>query len=169
MYQLDTEAALKNVRLALGFVAFLAAACQGPTVPSIPLETLLSAPEQVAVGGRTLTLETFVWRDFMPGGPPDGSELMAVALITAQDQRPYPIGLNADKIWVIYGDEVWEADFTEESGPPDQVRLYQLQKNAYGGPKWEIGIEVEVVVRLVPAVGARQLLRASAQKIGMTV
>ena len=114
-------------------------------------------------------LETLVWRDFMPGDNAGGSELMALALITAEDLQPYPEGLDADKIWVINGDEVWEAEFTGESGPPSQTRLYQLQKNAYGGPKWEPGTEVEVVVRLVPAVGTRQLLRASAQKIGMTV
>lgn len=160
---------MKSIRLAWGLVAIMGAACQGPTAPSIPLQTLLSAPEQISVSGRSLTLETLVWRDFMPGGPAGGSDLMAVALITAQDHQPYPTGLDADKIWVIYGDEVWEADFTEESGPPDQVRLYQLEKKAYGGPKWEPGIEVEVVVRLAPVVGARQLLRASAQKIGMTV
>jgi hypothetical protein len=160
---------MKPVRITLGLIAALAAACQGPTVPSVPLETLLSAPEQVAVTGRTLTLETTVWRDFMPGDNAGGSELMAVALITAQDRQPYPTGLDADKVWVIYGDEVWEADFTDESGPPSQARLYQLEKKAYGGPKWEPGVEVEVVVRLVPALGARQLLRVSGQKIGMTV
>jgi hypothetical protein len=147
----------------------LAAGCQGPTVPSIPLRTLLASPLHVSIGSRILTLETFVWRDFMPGGPAGGTELMANVLITAEDLQPYPTGLNADKIWVINGDDVWEADFTGEAGPPDQTRLHQLQKLAYGGPKWEIGIEVEVVVRLVPSTGGRQLLRATAQKIDMTV
>lgn len=160
---------MKPLRLTLGLVAVLAVACQGPTVPSIPLETLLGSPLQVSVGGRTLTLETYVWRDFMPGGPAGGSELRVNCLITAEDSQPYPSGLNADKIWVVNGDDIWEADFTGEAGPPDQAHLHQLQKTAYGGPKWEIGVEVEVIVRLVPTTGGRQLLRATAQKIGMTV
>lgn len=160
---------MKVARLGLVMAVLVGAACQGPTTPSITLQTLLSAPEQVSVGGRSLTLETLVWRDFMPGGPAGGSNLMAVALITAQDLLPYPEGLDADKIWVIKGEDVWEGNFTEEAGPPGQTRLHQLQKTAYGGPKWEVGSEIEIVVRLVPVVGARQLLRVSAQKIGMTV
>lgn len=157
---------MRSKCLALAAIAALMAGCQGPTVPS--LENLLAAPLQVSVGSRVMTLEPFVWRDFMPGGNAGGSDLMANCLITAEDGQPYPSGLDADKIWVINGDDVWEGDFTEEAGPPSQDRLYQLQKVAYGGPKWEVGTEVEVIVRLAPALGARQLLRATAQKVGAT-
>jgi hypothetical protein len=150
-------------------IVVLMAGCQGPTVPSISLETLLAAPLRVHVGLRAMTLEPFVWRDFMPGGSVGGSDLMANCLITAEDDKPYPSGLDADKIWVINGDDVWEGDFTKEAGPPDQTRLHQLQKIAYGGPKWEVGTEIEVVVRLIPSTGTRQLLRATGLKIGMTV
>jgi hypothetical protein len=155
------EAAMKPIRLALGLIAVLAVACQGPTVPS--LETLLAVPLKVPVGLRFMTLETYVYRDFMPGS---NSDLIAACLITAEDGQPYPSGLDADKIWAINGDDVWEGDFTEEAGPPDQTRLHQLRKVAYGGPKWELGTEIEVVVRLVLSSGGRQLLRATAQKIG---
>jgi hypothetical protein len=161
--------AMRYKCLALAVIATLMAGCQGTTVPSLPLETLLAAPLQVSVGSRIMTLEPFVWRDFMPVSPPGGTELMANCLITAEDGQPYPSGLDADKIWVIAGDEVWEGVFTEEAGPPGPTRLYQLQKLAYGGPKWDVGTEVEVVVRLRPSTGSPQLLRATGKKIGMTV
>jgi hypothetical protein len=154
--------------IVLAILAGAAAACLGPTVPSVPLETLLSAPEQITVGGRVLTLETYLWRDFMPGGPAGGTDLMAAVLVTAEDQQPYPAGLDADKLWVINGEEVWEADLPGQGDPPSQARLDQLQEYARGGPPWETGIEVEVVVRVAPAFGPRQLLRASAQTIHRT-
>lgn len=161
---------MKPRRIALAALAAFVAlvACPGPTVPSIPLETLLAAPEQVVIGGRTFTLETFVWRDFMPGGASGGSDLGAVVLLTAEDHQPFPAELDADRLWVVYDGEVWESEFTGESGPPDQTRLYQLEKRAGGGPKWETGVLVEVVVRLVSRSGGRQLLRASAQTIHRT-
>ena len=53
--------------LALAAIAALMAGCQGPTVPS--LENLLAAPLQVSVAGRVLTLEPFLYRDFMPVVP----------------------------------------------------------------------------------------------------
>jgi len=158
---------MRSKCLALAAIAALMAGCQGPTVPS--LENLLAAPLQVSVAGRVLTLEPFLYRDFMPVVPVGGSELVAYILVAAEDGQPYPSGLDADKVWVIAGDEVWEGDFTEEAGPPDQTRLHLLQKVAFGGPKWEVGTEVEVVVRLVPSIGSSQLLRATGGKIGMTV
>ena len=59
--------------LALGL---LFAACQGPTTPTLPLEELLAAPFTVDIDGRTYELETFLYRDFMPGVGPGGSPSM---------------------------------------------------------------------------------------------
>ncbi len=154
--------------MAVFAIIVLCAACPGPTVPSIPLEELLSAPEQVAVGGRTFRLETFLWRDFMPVSPPGGSALMAVLEITANDLQPFPADLGSDRLWVINGSEVWETDFSGENRPRDQAHPHQLEKLAGGGPKWETGIEVEVVVRLAGPSARGLLLRAPAQTIART-
>jgi hypothetical protein len=153
---------------AVAAIFFLSTACPGPTVPSIPLETLLSAPEQVTVGSRTFTLETYVWRDFMPGENSGGSDLMAVVLITADDLQPFPADLYSDRLWIIHGSEVWETGFSGESGPPDQTHLHQLRQRADGGPKWETGGQVEVVVRLAGPHARGLLLRAPAQTISRT-
>lgn len=64
-------------------VFFLSAAPVG--VPS--LDALAAAPLSVAVGDTTLLLETYLWRDFMPGPDirPDGGPLRAVFRVLTGD------------------------------------------------------------------------------------
>ncbi len=147
---------------------FLAVGCPGPTVPSVPLEELLSAPLEIEVAGRKYVLETFLWRDFMPVSPPDGSDLRAVVRITAVDLQPFPSDLDADRLWVINGRDVWETAFSGENRPRDGLHPHQLEKIARGGPKWETGTRAEVVVRAVTRAGRSFLLRATSQPIHRT-
>lgn len=155
--------------LALAGICLLAQACQGPLTPSVPLQTLLDAPLVVEIDGRQYTLETYLWRDFMPPTEPNGSPLAAVVYVTAVDGQPFPAEVGADRLWVVNGEEVWETAFSGEQRPRDQAHLYQLEKFTAGGPKWDVGIQVEVVVRVKSATGRIQLLRATKQLIGQTV
>jgi hypothetical protein len=143
--------------------------CQNPMVPSIPIGTLLTAPEQVEIDGRIYVLETYLWRDFMPGTAPGGSDLMAVLRITAADSQPFPDDLDSDLLWIINGDAVWETEYSGENRPRDGNHLHQLEKIARGGPRWETGIEVQVVVRMTTSDGRSHLLRAANQLINRTV
>ncbi len=135
--------------------------------PVITIEALLATPEKLQVEGRTYTIAAHLWRDFMPMTPPAGSPLMAVIKITAHDGLEFPPGLNADRLWVIKDrKELWETDFTGENRGTEPN---QLEKSAGDGPKWESGIEVEAVVRLVSVKdGKTYLLRAAKQKITRT-
>jgi hypothetical protein len=45
----------------------------------------------------------------------------------------------------------------------------QLEKVARGGPKWDVGTQVEVVVRVTASASAPRLLRATKQVIGAVV
>lgn len=152
--------------VALGLVSV---ACQNPVSPSLPLDKLLSAPLSIEIAGRQFTLETFVYRDFMPGGNGGGSALIAGVNLTAVDGQPFPNEVDGTHIWVINGNSVWEADFTDESRPRDQAHLYQLTKVARGGPYWDVGTEVEVIVRVTVLGGSSRLLRATKQVIGSVV
>lgn len=155
--------------LAAWALGLIAAACQGPTTPSLPLDELLAAPLTVEFDGRTFALETFLWRDFMPGIGPEGSLLGAVVELTAVDGQPFPDEIDADRLWVINGERVWETSFSGQSRPRNPSRLDQLEKSAAGGPRWDVGTEVDVVVRVTRPPGSPRLLRATKQKIGMTV
>jgi hypothetical protein len=136
------------------------------TPPVITTEALLASPEKIEIEGRAYTLETALWRDFMPMSPPDGMPLIAVAKVVAADGQEFPAGLSADRLWVIKDRrEVWETDFTSEN----RGAANKLEKSAGDGPKWGPGIEVDVVVRLITVKeGKTFLLRASKQPITRT-
>ena len=158
------------------FVAFVLPVLAGCTLPgegessyvttlaSLPDgDAIASAPELVETTSREYTLETYLWRDFMPICPPDGKPLIAKVKVTAVDLEPFPEGLDADKLYVIHGDDVWVTDFSDELPPPG-VPDHQLDRIARDGPKWGPGVTVDVVVRLVGG-GGPWLLRASDKMI----
>ena len=150
-------------------LSLLLVSCRNPVTPSVPLRDLRSAPLAVEINGRSFTLETFIWRDFMPGGQgPWGSLLMAVVYLTAVDGQSFPADIDADRIWVLRGDEVWEEVLSDGARPRDSVHIYQLERRADGGPRWDVGAEVDVVVRVTVAGGAPRLLRATKQIISRT-
>jgi hypothetical protein len=139
--------------------------CSKPSGPSIPMDALLSAPEQVEISGRKYVLETFLWRDFMPFCPPDGKPLIALIWVTAVDSLEFPSSLDANKLWVIKDEKVWETKFSNE----DRTRCpYELEKVARDGPKWGPKIQVDVVVRLVDRERKTYFLKASDQWISRT-
>jgi hypothetical protein len=129
---------------------------------------LISSPEQIEVDGRKYILETYLWRDFMPISPPDGKPLIALIRVTALDLMPFPATLDADRLWVINGQQVWETEFSNEELPENPNRRHQLEKIARSGPKWGPGLYVDVVVRIVDYKNKEYLLRASKQYIGRT-
>jgi hypothetical protein len=154
--------AWKFVTLVFGL---LLVSCQNPLTPSPLLDELLAAPLVVNVSGRDLKLETFIYRDLMPGTDPNGSPLIALVYLEAVDGQPFPDGIDSDRLWVINGDRLWETEFSDEPGLRDPSHPYQLEKIARDGPRWGVGDRVEVVVRVkVPAAGTR-LLRATHQTI----
>jgi hypothetical protein len=147
-------------------VMLAACSCKSPLAPD--LEDLTAAPEAIVISGRAYTLETYLYRDFMPISPPDGQPLIAVIRVTAEDRKPFPSNLDADQIWVIRSKDIWEAKLSSGSSSGDPTRQHQLEKVAQDGPKWGPGIYVDVVVRVVESNGKGYLLRASNQYIART-
>lgn len=156
-------------KLALALVVLLSVECWGPFSPEKPsLDDLVSAPETIAIEGRIFTLETYLWRDFMPGSGPVGRDLIALIWVTAVDRQPFPASVDADRLWVVFGKEIWETEFSREERPQEPYRLHQLEKIARNGPKWRPSVEVDVIVRIVHFSG-KYLLRASHQRINQVL
>lgn len=155
--------------IALGLALFCS--CTSPTspaLPSVPLTMLLASPTQIQIDGRNYTLETFLWRDFMPVSPPDGKPLIALVKIAPQDSLPFPTNLTAEKLWIILPDSTtfWETGFSTETVSPDSNKLCKIARN---GPKFGPGIYVEVVIKLNDSVnGSVSYLRAPDQYISRT-
>lgn len=161
-------AAMTRLRLlpVLATAVLLLAGCDPPTTTISPEpQPLLEAPTQVRVDGYDLTLETSLSRDFKPLSPPDGRPLIAVLWIKTADGRPFPAGVTADRVSVVYGDEVWTAPARQEH---ESWRAGVLEAIARDGPKWGPDVTVDVVVRLRGPGGTEFLLRAPDQRIGRT-
>jgi hypothetical protein len=117
----------------------------------------------VSFGGKAITFETSLWRDFQPITPPDGKPLVAILRIKTEDGSEVPGTLRADLVWVLNGDQTWSAVPQEERLRPETSPVYELV--AREGPKWGPGISVDVVIRLRSPDGRAFLLRAADQSI----
>lgn len=121
-----------------------------------------SLSDSGTLDGIQLRLSTFVWRDFMPITPPNGTPLMVQLIIAANDSGALPRGIHADSAWVVNGALVWATRPTNEPRPPGPPTTIMLRE----GPKWGPGTTVDVIVRLRDAQGgAAVLLRAVRQPI----
>jgi hypothetical protein len=124
-------------------------------VPAAQIPELKAAATPVSLDGQTLTLEAALTRDFMPIAPPGGRPLLAVLTLHTRDGAPVSGALKAEAAWIVKGDQAWVVGPLEQqsSGGSSAPRLV-----ARGGPKWEPGSHVDVVVRLRSAAGQTALL-----------
>ena len=129
-------------------------------------DQLVAASGTVALGGRELALDPFLWRDFMPPGPPEGSDLMASITVATTDGSAVPAGLEVVKVYVVNGDQVWVSSSSSE-GAPGQAPS-QVVEVARGGPQWGPAIDVDVYVKLRDSAGTTAYLAALAQPINAT-
>lgn len=132
--------------------------------PSDFVDVLLSAPETARMYGREFVLETYIYCDLMPVIPPDNLDLIAAIRVVAVDSLRIPGSLDADRLWLIKGQEIaWETELSIGSA----AYPFILEKVARQGPYCGPGTFVEVIVRLVDTESRRTfLLRASHQGIG---
>ena len=136
-----------------------------PTLVPVTSE-LRGAPQVIAVGGVTVQLGTYLWRDFQPITPPDGKPLIAVLRVTSVDAAAIPATLQADSAWVLNADLAWAAAVREEQ--PRGASPSAFEVVARGGPKWGPGVTVDVVVRLHDDTGRQVLVQARGQLIART-
>jgi hypothetical protein len=149
---------------------------------SISINDLRKAPTAVVLDGRSLSLSTYLWRDFMPSIPSmtDGKPMIAVIKVATSDKKSFPNGVRIDHAWVLFGEQMWEtSDFREQlAGPSNNKNSNEKWINcpdspvceavARGGPKWGPGVFVDVVVQLTDREGRHHLLRAPKQYVGRT-
>jgi hypothetical protein len=143
------------MRVALAFMLICAVSgCN--SIPSDPeLSELRDAPTSITLVGEPFALTVYLYRDFMPSSPPDGRPLAAVVRL------PHNLTtVSVDRIWVIFGDEVWSAGAERVPGTQDWV--------ARDGPKWGPGVRVDVVARLQEGDGEGVLVRAANRVIQRT-
>ena len=143
--------------------ATLVAACTDVTgPPRRPPSELRGTPTSIVVAGKTLVLETFLWRNFAPIIPPEGPKLIAVLRVKTSDGSTVPSSVTADGAWVVFEDDVWATAVQEEFDRDLTAPNYEVV--ARNGPKWGPGVSVDVVIRLRHE-GRELRLRAADQPI----
>jgi hypothetical protein len=106
---------------------------------------LQSAPTQVLIDQRSVTVHAELWRDMMPSTDRSASPLLATV-------QPAPASsLQVQRIWVLMGGAVWSAATTRQQDSPWWA--------ASGGPEWMIGALTTVVAQVTNASGATTLVR----------
>lgn len=133
----------------------------GPVRPD-----LRAAPTAATLAGQSVSIESYLWRDFAPISPPDGKPLIAVVRLNAADGAPLAPGVTADSVWVISEMEAWAARAVQEQ-PRSSTGAY-LEVVARDGPKWGPGVRVDVVVRARDVLGRVVYVRAADQLIHRT-
>ena len=136
----------------------------GP-LPRRSASELRSVPTGVSVAGKTLVLDGYLWRDFMPITPPNGSPLTVVLRVKTSDGSTVPTSVTADGAWVVFQEDVWATGVEEEY--PRDIVAPNYEVVARGGPKWGPGVSVDVVIRLRHE-GREHLLRSADRPIQRT-
>jgi len=153
-----------------GIVIYFLAQRMPDTIPLTPSTTSLrdleSAPEKIVISGSEYTLETYLWRDFMPISPPDGKPLIAIVKVKSLGETAISSKIDATRLWVVKGKEIWETEFTNEQRSAAGDTLEKVGRN---GPKWGPRITVDVVVKVIDLKNNKEyLLKASNQDIERT-
>ena len=106
---------------------------------------IFTALEEVNVGNITYSLETYMWRDFMPISPPDGKPLIVIIWVHALGVDDFPLSTIIERLWLIDGSYITSTLHTEEYS----VNGNTLEMVFRNGPKWGPGIFVDVIVKLI--------------------
>jgi hypothetical protein len=145
-------------------VALLAGCADDVTAPP-SVDEIENAPVQIVVEGVSLTLETFLYRDFQPVSEPNGRPLLASVRVKAANGQALPRDLRAEAMHVVFGKEVWTPTLVQES-PSDKPS--ELEFVARNGPKWGPDVTVDVMLRLRHG-DTELLLKAENQPIHRTI
>ena len=142
---------LRMIRPILGLAALLLVGCAddavkptGPVLPPRTLNQLLSSPRSLEISGRPFTVNVWLGRDFMPISSPEGGSLYgAVWLNSASPALLHSV--SDVYVWVIRDhSEIWSSTVLYEYTDPqlNGAQVYEVG----GGPRWDTGIHVDVVV-----------------------
>ena len=130
------------------------------------LKDLSAAPETIQIGGRSLLLKPHLWRDFMPVSPPDGKPLIALITLKTADNANLPKDINVGSVWLVNGDKLWsptKKEVRRKNGDSSTMEIVVRD-----GPKWEPGINVDVIVELLDGQHQSHLIRVANQSIHRT-
>ena len=105
---------------------------------------LKESPETISIADEKLLLTAFLWRDFMPRTGKADNSMRAGIMVTSSSEKPVPADLEITGLMIVKDDSVWVAEIEI----PERLDHQVIQASAKGGPEWNIGDKVDVVVVL---------------------
>ncbi len=138
--------------------------CSNPVIspPDIPINELLSAPTELTINGKVVTLNTSIWENFMPTIPPSPSHLTVICYIMAKDSSALPSTMELNSVYMIYFNQVWKSFLEKDNNLTTKNKFVGI---AYDGPAWKPGSFADVIVK-ISFNGSYYLIRAPHQLIG---
>jgi hypothetical protein len=124
---------------------------------------LKSSPENIVIGNNTLVLATYLWRDFMPIAEENGSPMICINFLTEKDSLTITHSIDLKKQYVVNGNEVWTADYSEVKKSSDFI----IEGLVREGPKWGPNINVDVICEFETS-GSTYRVLAKSQEINKT-
>jgi hypothetical protein len=117
----------------------------GDRPPGFSMDQLRAAPETLRVEGKAVTAHAELWRNFMPSVPPSGTPLLGVVdLVPADTAAGLPAPTDA-YVWILNGSRAWASTLAHQGpGASPGSKRYSFG----GGPEWDLGALVDVVVGL---------------------
>jgi hypothetical protein len=125
--------------------------------PPVSIDLLRAAPDTLTLNGYPTVLGLNLTRDFMPMSPPDGRPMTAMATFYPISEPDFAMNVTAVYAWVVKGNEVWGTGMTSED--PSHLPHNEVVWLAEGGPKWDPGIQVDVIIGLMIENRGLQLVR----------
>ena len=113
------------------------------------------AVETSRIGANTFRLEAYLWHDYMPMSGPrtsrGGRAMLATNTLISTNHVGIPNNIRMVKQFVIYRDQVWVSNYTNEEIPhyDESQAAYHMERISRGGPNWGIGIRVDVISQIL--------------------
>jgi hypothetical protein len=123
-----------------------------------------SVAHEAQLSDRTVHLEVQLWLDRMPMAPPTPRGLgVFVQIVDERGEWLTPTAVVASRVMLVRGAEVWESTLVSR-GRPDWAWT-----PAAGGPLWEPGARVDIIVEIIERGGGEPVLLARlAAPVGVT-
>lgn len=131
---------------------------------AIPLEKLLSSPDNIEFNGNKFELDVYLSRDLsqsISNNPkpvnPEFRCLQAEINVIDKSNLRLPLSYKIQRLWVIYNKNVWQTDIVSYA--------LQVPVKFYGGPPWPEGQSYYTVIQVTDNNGKVFFLKSKELEI----
>lgn len=118
--------------------------------PALIEKLYANSSDTLKIENQKLILETEIYRNLTPGGGPFNRKdrrLTAPIWIVNVDSTLITQKLSVSKLYVINNNQIWTS--VPETNPENTTPDYKSFFISKGGPEWETGIYVDIVISII--------------------